>query len=306
MPLGYWLNTSSNTRHNSTCRYYENTAKGKTYTNDEGKACGICGGDKRSPFFPCQTGYLVKHTRLMKGQIPNVPQNSTILSVVMAFAIALSATSAPAAAITKNGLNNSTAFNTVDANLTATVGTNTGDGYSALGETEGTHWMYFTNTSTTNTATPTVGQIRFSFSLTPTSGYGITLNTTDSVTWDIGAYASSVDTSGGLIFYSKMFISDTSNFSNILATSLVYSVAASPNSTPVSNTNPTIGSSIANHTGPLYFGFAFGDNSSANYDKNGRLDNITVNGTISAIPEPSVSLLGGLGLHALLLRRRRS
>jgi len=44
IPLGYWLNTSSNSRHNSACRYYQNTAKGRTCEKDEGKACGICGG----------------------------------------------------------------------------------------------------------------------------------------------------------------------------------------------------------------------------------------------------------------------
>jgi endonuclease YncB( thermonuclease family) len=44
VPLGYWLNTSSNSRHNSTCRYYENTSKGRTCEKDEGKACGMCGG----------------------------------------------------------------------------------------------------------------------------------------------------------------------------------------------------------------------------------------------------------------------
>jgi endonuclease YncB( thermonuclease family) len=44
VPLGYWLNTSSNSRHNSTCRYYQNTSKGRTCEKDEGKACGMCGG----------------------------------------------------------------------------------------------------------------------------------------------------------------------------------------------------------------------------------------------------------------------
>jgi len=41
---GYWLNTSSNTRHNSACRYYYNTKNGRACTKDEGRACGICGG----------------------------------------------------------------------------------------------------------------------------------------------------------------------------------------------------------------------------------------------------------------------
>jgi hypothetical protein len=44
LPLGFWLNTSSNSRHNSTCRYYENTSKGRACKKDEGKACGMCGG----------------------------------------------------------------------------------------------------------------------------------------------------------------------------------------------------------------------------------------------------------------------
>lgn len=227
---------------------------------------------------------------------------TTILSVVMAAVIGLSASTASAAVIAANGLNNSTAFNSVDTNLTATVGTTTGSGYSTVGKTEGSHWMYFTNTSTTNTPTPTVGEIRFSFSLTPASGYGITLDVTDSVTWDIGAYAAT-GTTGGLTFYSKIYISDTSDFSNILATSSVYSVATSTNGTPASNTTPTIGSSITNHTGPLYFGFAFGDNSGVG-DKSGRLDNILVNGTVSAVPEPSAALLGSLGMLMLLRRRR--
>ncbi len=43
-PVGWWLNTGSNVRHNSTCRYYGKTSKGRACKEDEGKACGICGG----------------------------------------------------------------------------------------------------------------------------------------------------------------------------------------------------------------------------------------------------------------------
>jgi len=40
----YWINSNSNTRHNSGCRYYGNTKSGY-YTNDKvGTACGSCGG----------------------------------------------------------------------------------------------------------------------------------------------------------------------------------------------------------------------------------------------------------------------
>ena len=41
---GYWLNTSSGSRHNSNCRYYENTKRGKPCSKTEGKPCGMCGG----------------------------------------------------------------------------------------------------------------------------------------------------------------------------------------------------------------------------------------------------------------------
>jgi len=40
----YWLNTSSNTRHNSRCKYFNNTKQGRPCSRDEGKACGMCGG----------------------------------------------------------------------------------------------------------------------------------------------------------------------------------------------------------------------------------------------------------------------
>ena len=34
------------------------------------------------------------------------------------------------------------------------------------------------------------------------------------------------------------------------------------------------------------------------------IDNLSINGTFTAVPEPSAALLGGLGLLALLRRRR--
>lgn len=40
----YWLNTSSNVRHNSSCEHFGKTKKGRECTSNEGKACGICGG----------------------------------------------------------------------------------------------------------------------------------------------------------------------------------------------------------------------------------------------------------------------
>lgn len=40
----HWLNTSSNVRHNSACKYFKKTKRGRLCGPDEGKACGICGG----------------------------------------------------------------------------------------------------------------------------------------------------------------------------------------------------------------------------------------------------------------------
>lgn len=40
----YWLNTDSNVRHNSGCRYFGNTKYGRRCSASEGRACKICGG----------------------------------------------------------------------------------------------------------------------------------------------------------------------------------------------------------------------------------------------------------------------
>jgi hypothetical protein len=42
--LGYLLNLNGNVRHNSSCRWYQNTKRGRDCGPDEGRACGICGG----------------------------------------------------------------------------------------------------------------------------------------------------------------------------------------------------------------------------------------------------------------------
>lgn len=40
----YWLNTSSGVRHNSSCKWFEKTKRGRYCTADDGKPCGECGG----------------------------------------------------------------------------------------------------------------------------------------------------------------------------------------------------------------------------------------------------------------------
>ena len=40
---GFWITSSSRKRHNSSCRYYQNS-NGRPCTADEGIPCKICGG----------------------------------------------------------------------------------------------------------------------------------------------------------------------------------------------------------------------------------------------------------------------
>ena len=40
----YWLNTNTGVRHNSTCKNFGKTSRGKYCSKDEGRTCGICGG----------------------------------------------------------------------------------------------------------------------------------------------------------------------------------------------------------------------------------------------------------------------
>lgn len=41
---GYWLNSGSNVRHNSGCKHYKKSKKGRFCLKGEGRACKICGG----------------------------------------------------------------------------------------------------------------------------------------------------------------------------------------------------------------------------------------------------------------------
>ena len=40
----FWLNSSSNTRHNQNCEHFKNTKRGRLCGPNDGKPCGICGG----------------------------------------------------------------------------------------------------------------------------------------------------------------------------------------------------------------------------------------------------------------------
>lgn len=43
-PTRFWLNVSSNVRHNQNCEHFRRGKNGRMCSANEGKACGICGG----------------------------------------------------------------------------------------------------------------------------------------------------------------------------------------------------------------------------------------------------------------------
>lgn len=44
LPGKYWLNTSSGVRHNSSCKHFMSTLRGRFCGPEEGRPCGECGG----------------------------------------------------------------------------------------------------------------------------------------------------------------------------------------------------------------------------------------------------------------------
>jgi hypothetical protein len=66
-------------------------------------------------------------------------------------------------------------------------------------------------------------------------------------------------------------------------------------------TNPSVSLSLNNVTGPLEFRIYGYNGNTGNF----RLDDVTLNGSVSAIPEPSTWLLITSGLGALYMLRRR-
>lgn len=106
--------------------------------------------------------------------------------------------------------------------------------------------------------------------------------------------------------YSIVYIATDLNFTNIIATSTVQTVGVAGNGGTVIN-NLTFTEDLGGSKyEKLYFGMgvnSFASNASGT--KFLDFESITVNGTISEVPEPSSTALLGLGGLALVLRRRR-
>ena len=144
--------------------------------------------------------------------------------------------------------------------------------------------------SSTSAAAAIAGNKYFEFTLTPEAGYQFTL---DSIAFD-------VTRGGGSTPRGYVLRSSVDNFTADLAGGDL--TTARPTYTPVS---VTLGSTYADLTTPVtfrFYNYAPAAGNSIDYD------NISLSGTITAVPEPGTLALGALGAFALMAastKRRR-
>jgi hypothetical protein len=145
----------------------------------------------------------------------------------------------------------------------------------------------------------------FSFTVTPTAGNAILYT---SLSMDFG-YDMNIAAAGTIMRYDLFYSTDGVNFfqqgtaSSVTGTDNAYAIT---NDLTKSFTgNPAFASPL---TGTVTFQLRFADSNSSSASKRLFLDDIKLNGTVSAVPEPSIVLLvaSGLGLLAWRQVRRRA
>lgn len=226
------------------------------------------------------------------------------------------AAAAHAATLAQYGFNITATPGTVSpvaSGLTATSATLTfptnasqvGGGTSGLNPIEGTRSVFTFAASLADSATPASSGNIVDFSLTPDSGQQITLDLTNGVTWQFLAYDGTINAVSYTV-YTQLLVASDAAFTNLLASSSVFSATNSGTGFDNSRWGPvTTGSlnSSVTSSSTLYFRLVASDDL-ASGDHQLRFDNINVNGTVNAVPEPSAALLGGLAFLGLLRRRR--
>ncbi|NWK55255.1 PEP-CTERM sorting domain-containing protein [Verrucomicrobiaceae bacterium N1E253] len=164
----------------------------------------------------------------------------------------------------------------------------------------------FMRAQNTPTNTSPVGVFYHSFSMTVQNlGVGEILNLT---TLDFKYYASRIDGTFSLGLYSDA-VGYTGTGDKLTTTTNINANEGSTFSIDLTSTNTVAGTAFTGLTNgdTIDFRFYFADNaSSINTDNQiHRLDDISINGVVTAIPEPSSAALLGLGLLTLCNRRRR-
>ncbi|MGB2351812.1 MAG: PEP-CTERM sorting domain-containing protein [Akkermansiaceae bacterium] len=219
---------------------------------------------------------------------------------------------AHAAVIAEYDFNTDLNASTEDANVTAGAFTS-GAGISGAGESgrSGTTNSLFALASATSTTTLSVGDAisaddYFSVTIGVDSGYYMNL---DSFTLDFGY------TRNGALFGDKdlkaYIFSSADGFvdaGDILG-DLTNTATVSNNSVqyPGGSPNLTVDLSTFDYVwsgGEIEFRIYLSDTTNSNGYIH-RIDNVTLNGTVAVVPEPSSTALLGLGGLAVLLRRKR-
>lgn len=230
--------------------------------------------------------------------------------------MALTAGSAHAAVLASYDINSilsPTADSAGATGLTASSLTTTASGVSTNFRWLGTHVPYHLNANVNDGTTPTVTDIVATWNLTPTAGQQITIDTTGGVGFGLLAFSGQQDEGNSYSVYGRVFIASDAVFTNILATSTILSdteddeTSRNPSNITSDQTVGTVDfDASVTSSSTLYFGFAFLEDlsNSSIVSTNARYDGFEVNGSVAAIPEPSAALLGGLGMLALLRRRR--
>lgn len=153
-------------------------------------------------------------------------------------------------------------------------------------------------TGTTVAAAVTYGNF-FSFAATPGSGYELNLTT---LTFDSihNNTSGTAGTPNGTVTMNFFIRSSVDAYAANVGS--VFSQAY--NTTTTGRSVDLTGASFQNLSSAVTFRLYVYESTDVSTNQGARWDNVVLNGSVAAVPEPSAALLGGLG-GLLLLRRRR-
>ena len=215
-----------------------------------------------------------------------------------------------AAVIAEYDFNSNLNASTADANITAGAVTS-GAGISGSGRSSFSNSLFAlasaTSTTIISVGTAIANDDYFSVTMGADSGYYMDL---DSITLDYG-YTNNAAPFGVKDLKAYVFSSFTGfvDASDILGDKFIQTTVAD-NSLQYPGGSPSLTVDLSAYSyvwsgGEIEFRIYLADTTSNNAYIH-RIDNVTLNGVVAAVPEPSSTALLGLGGLALMLRRKRS